>query len=99
MIECGYNLRLSNPKLIMRGVMNSEWKADDYMFALYLINHGAVVNSLPLTRRGKENIRRLLRRDSERKFKFPRVFNTDFCAISDQCAKWWTYPRLPKSFC
>lgn len=99
MIECGYNLKLSNPDLIMYGIMDVKWKADDYTFVLYLINHGAVVNSLPWTRHGKENIQRLLRRDTERKFKSSRVFDTDFRAISDQCAKWWTYPKLPNSFC
>ncbi|KAJ5353483.1 hypothetical protein N7541_006047 [Penicillium brevicompactum] len=64
MIECGYNLKLE-PESFMPDVMNARWEADNYIFALYLINHGAIVDSLPVTRHGKENMRRLLRRDTE----------------------------------
>ncbi|KAJ5319582.1 uncharacterized protein N7506_012286 [Penicillium brevicompactum] len=65
MIECGYNLKLDDPQYMMFNVLNAKWGANDEMFALYLINHGAIVKHLPRTRHGKENIRRLLCRDTE----------------------------------
>ncbi|KAJ5323155.1 hypothetical protein N7452_011444 [Penicillium brevicompactum] len=53
------------PELIMDELLNAQWRADDYIFALYLIDHGALVKALPKTRCGKENIKKLLRRDRE----------------------------------
>jgi hypothetical protein len=81
MIECGYyKPGESTGSLwdIMNVVMCGKWKTDDYIFALYLIGHGATVslNFLPWTHCVKENIQRLLRRDTDCEFK-----SWKFCLI------------------
>lgn len=65
LIDCGSIPDNSHRGFLHQMCSAKVWEADEYAFAVHLINLGGPLGTMPRTRAGKTNMKGLLNRDEE----------------------------------